>query len=127
MGPSRERAKVDESFPYRLRAARIKAGLSLEDLAQKLGGMVSRQALAKYEKGLIRPSPQVLSHLLQVLEIPPSIEAYNYAFGPSRKEIFLKKESLSYPEGEKTQEFLKTEKSVPLAEKNILVVHENSF
>lgn len=118
MGPSRERAKVDESFPYRLRAARIKAGLSLEDLAQKLGGMVSRQALAKYEKGLISPSPRVLSHLLQVLEIPPSIEAYNYAFGPSRKEIFLKKESLSYPEGEKTQEFLKAEKSAPLAEKS---------
>jgi len=74
MVPPRKRARVDETFSYRLRAARIKAGLSLEDLAKKLGGLVSRQALAKYEKGLITPSPRVLSHLLQVLEIPPLIE-----------------------------------------------------
>jgi Zn-dependent peptidase ImmA (M78 family) len=32
--------------------------------------MVSRQAIAKYEKGLAAPSPEVLEHLLQVLEIP---------------------------------------------------------
>ncbi len=72
MGGTSDRPGLDATFPLRLRAARLKAGLSLEDLAQKLGGIVTRQAIAKYEKGLISPSPEVLEHLLQVLEIPPS-------------------------------------------------------
>ncbi|MBC7364501.1 MAG: helix-turn-helix domain-containing protein [Candidatus Aminicenantes bacterium] len=71
MRPTSEKPVLDSTFPIRLRAARLKAGLSLEDLAQKLGGIVTRQAIAKYEKGLISPSPEVLKHLLQVLEIPP--------------------------------------------------------
>ncbi len=71
MGNPGEKLKLDDTFPIRLRAARLKAGLSLEDLAQKLGGMVTRQAIARYEKGQISPSPEVLAHLLQVLEIPP--------------------------------------------------------
>ncbi|MDI6844975.1 MAG: XRE family transcriptional regulator [Candidatus Saccharicenans sp.] len=71
MGNPGEKFKLDDTFPIRLRAARLKAGLSLEDLAQKLGGIVTRQAIARYEKGQISPSPEVLSHLLQVLEIPP--------------------------------------------------------
>jgi len=70
MGTANDRSKVDATFPLRLRAARLKAGLSLEDLACRLGGIVSRQAIAKYEKGLAAPSPEVLEHLLQVLEIP---------------------------------------------------------
>lgn len=68
---SGERIKLDPTFPVRLRAARLKAGLSLEDLAQKLGGIITRQAIAKYEKGLSSPSPEVLHKLNQVLEIPP--------------------------------------------------------
>lgn len=72
MGNISTKPELDPTFPLRLRAARLRAGLSLEDLAQKLGGIVSRQAIAKYEKGLISPSPEVLEHLLQVLEIPPS-------------------------------------------------------
>ncbi len=89
MGPPKQKGIVDESFPYRLRAARIKAGLSLEDLAKKLGGVVSRQALAKYEKGIIHPSPRVLSHLLQVLEIPPpSVELYDLYIPDEEKENF---------------------------------------
>ena len=39
MGPPGDRLKVDATFPLRLRAARLKAGLSLEDLAQKLGAV----------------------------------------------------------------------------------------
>lgn len=71
MGEASEKIRLDATFPLRLRAARLKAGLSLEDLARKLGGIVTRQAIAKYEKGLISPSPEVLEHLRQVLEIPP--------------------------------------------------------
>jgi transcriptional regulator with XRE-family HTH domain/Zn-dependent peptidase ImmA (M78 family) len=76
MVPPRERSNVDAGFPLRLRAARLRAGLSLGELAEKLGGIVSRQAIAKYEKGVITPSPEVLERLRQVLTIPPPQESF---------------------------------------------------
>jgi Zn-dependent peptidase ImmA (M78 family)/transcriptional regulator with XRE-family HTH domain len=57
------------SFGVRLRAARKMAGLSMEDLAQKLGGMVTKQAIGKYEKGRMMPTPEVMERLIKVLQI----------------------------------------------------------
>jgi Zn-dependent peptidase ImmA (M78 family)/transcriptional regulator with XRE-family HTH domain len=45
------------------------AGLSMEDLAGKLGGMVTKQAIGKYETGQMMPSPEVLAKLVEVLKI----------------------------------------------------------
>lgn len=56
-------------FSVRLRAARKMAGLSMEDLAGKLGGLVTKQAIGKYEKGQMMPSPEVLERLVEVLKI----------------------------------------------------------
>jgi len=56
-------------FGARLRAARKMAGLSMEELAAKLGGMVTKQAISKYEKGLMMPSPEVLDKLVEVLKL----------------------------------------------------------
>lgn len=61
--------KIPETpFGVRLRAARKMAGLSLEDLAGKLGGRVTKQALSKYETGRMMPSPEVLERLVEVLK-----------------------------------------------------------
>jgi len=56
-------------FGARLRAARKMAGLSMEDLAGKLGGLVTKQAISKYEQGQMMPSPEVLDKLVEVLKI----------------------------------------------------------
>ena len=56
-------------FGARLRAARKMAGLSMEDLAGKLGGLVTKQAISKYEQGQMLPSPEVLEKLVEVLKI----------------------------------------------------------
>lgn len=56
-------------FGVRLKAARKMAGLSMEDLAERLGGMVTKQAIGKYEKGLMMPAPEVMERLIQVLQI----------------------------------------------------------
>jgi len=45
------------------------AGLSMEDLAGKLDGMVTKQAIGKYETGQMMPSPEVLAKLVEVLKI----------------------------------------------------------
>ena len=44
------------------------AGLSMEDLAGKLGGLVTKQAISKYEQGQMMPSPEVLERLVEVLK-----------------------------------------------------------
>lgn len=65
-----QRRKVPETpFGARLRAARKMAGLSMEDLAAKLGGLVTKQAISKYEQGQMMPSPEVLGKLIEVLKI----------------------------------------------------------
>jgi Zn-dependent peptidase ImmA (M78 family)/transcriptional regulator with XRE-family HTH domain len=61
------RKAPETPFGVRLRAARKMAGLSMEDLAGKLGGLVTKQAISKYEQGRMMPSPEVLERLVSVL------------------------------------------------------------
>ncbi len=62
------RSTPETPFGARLRAARKMAGLSLEDLAGKIGGLVTKQAISKYEQGRMLPSPEVLEKLVEVLK-----------------------------------------------------------
>ena len=52
----------------RLKQVRLARGLSLEGLSQKMGGVVTKQALSKYEKGLMVPSIHVLTKIAEALE-----------------------------------------------------------
>ena len=52
---------------HRLKQLRLARGLSLEELAAALGGIVTRQALWKYEQGSAKPSLAVASKLAAVL------------------------------------------------------------
>lgn len=63
------RKAAETPFGIRLRAARKMAGLSMEDLAAKLGGRVTKQAISKYETGRMMPSPEVLDRLVEVLKV----------------------------------------------------------
>jgi Zn-dependent peptidase ImmA (M78 family)/transcriptional regulator with XRE-family HTH domain len=63
------RDSSETPFGVRLRAARKMAGLSMEGLAKRLGGMVTKQAIGKYEKGLMLPTLEVMERLIKVLQI----------------------------------------------------------
>ena len=56
----------------RLQQLRLARGLSLETLAAKMGGIVTKQSLSKYENGKANPSPYVLSKLAEALNINAS-------------------------------------------------------
>lgn len=56
-------------FGERLKLARKKAGLSLDGLVEELGGAVTKQALSKYERGLMMPGSKVLTELAQALDV----------------------------------------------------------
>jgi len=53
----------------RLKQLRLARGLSLQDLAAEMGGIVSKQALSKYELGLSKPSAVVLNRLAGALGV----------------------------------------------------------
>ena len=59
------------SFGERLKAARAMAGLSQEGLSSRMGGKVTKQAISKYEKGLMMPdSSTTLIALSKALAVP---------------------------------------------------------
>ena len=65
-------------FGKRLYSARKMAGLSMAALAEKSGAVVSKQAIGKYEKGLINPASDVLIALASALGVK-----VDYFFRPS--------------------------------------------
>jgi Zn-dependent peptidase ImmA (M78 family)/DNA-binding XRE family transcriptional regulator len=65
----KNKALID--FGNRLRSARKMAGLSMEELAKKAGGVVTKQSISKYENGMMKPSSDVLIRLASALEVKP--------------------------------------------------------
>jgi Zn-dependent peptidase ImmA (M78 family)/DNA-binding XRE family transcriptional regulator len=72
---------MENNFANRLISARKMAGLSLQNLADKLGNVVTKQSLNKYEQGKMRPDSEMMIKLSNVLNVPvnyfytePSVE-----------------------------------------------------
>jgi len=53
----------------RLKAIRVARGLTLDQLSDAMGGVVTKQALSKYERGASVPSPRVLIALARALQV----------------------------------------------------------
>ncbi|MEJ0103920.1 MAG: ImmA/IrrE family metallo-endopeptidase [Bacteroidota bacterium] len=62
---------MNQIFAERFRSARILNGFSLQDLADKLGNKISRQALHKYEKGDVVPDSEMTILLGKALNVRP--------------------------------------------------------
>ncbi len=61
---------MNNNFAYRLVSARKMAGLSLQNLADRLGNVVSKQALSKYEHGKMKPDSDLIIALSGILKVP---------------------------------------------------------
>ena len=96
-------------FANRLKSARKMAGLSLQDLADRMDIDITKQALNQYEKGQTTPSSKVIISLSNALGLP-----VDYFFKQSDVKLenleFRKKSSLSQKEIEaarfKTMDYL---------------------
>ncbi len=55
--------------PRRLKSVRHARGMTLEALSQDVGGVVTKQALSKYETGASVPSPRVLVAMARALKV----------------------------------------------------------
>ncbi|HEU4554127.1 MAG TPA: XRE family transcriptional regulator [Chitinophaga sp.] len=95
-----------EHFPERLKSARKMKGWSLQDLADGMANAVTKQALNKYEAGVMKPSGEVLLQLAKALEVPPA-----YFMRPSSIQLpaveFRKKAALSAKHIESIKEKVK--------------------
>jgi transcriptional regulator with XRE-family HTH domain len=63
MGPNHAQYTVDGA---RLTAARIEAGLSMEDIAGKIGG--NKSNLSRWERGIVHPSEHAILKLAVLLK-----------------------------------------------------------
>lgn len=110
-------------FSSRLKVARKMAGLSMQELADKLD--ITKQAIGKYEQGLMQPTSTILIKMAQALDIK-----VDYFFRKKQVELqgieFRKKTQLSKKEQEriieKATEFLER-----YLELEILLGIDNTF
>lgn len=73
---------MKEIVAKRIKSARTLAGLSLRELSEKLEGLVSYNAISKYEKALMMPDSKVLIQMANVMNVKP-----DYFFRPFTVEI----------------------------------------
>lgn len=69
-------------FGTRFKSARLRSGLSLQDLASRLGNKITRQALHRYEKGEVTPNSEMLGLLSEIMAVRP-----DYFFRDTRIEF----------------------------------------
>ncbi|MCF0050608.1 XRE family transcriptional regulator [Dyadobacter sp. LJ53] len=100
---------MNQIFADRFKSARLRSGLSLQDLANRLNNQISKQALHKYEKGAVVPDSERLGLLSTVMNVRPdyffretSIQIGDLAYR-SLKSIPAKEE---YKVIEQTREYL---------------------
>lgn len=61
---------MENLFGNRLSSARKMAGMSLQNLADAVENAISKQALNKYEKGVMKPDSSLLIKLSNALDVP---------------------------------------------------------
>ncbi|MCL4368774.1 MAG: XRE family transcriptional regulator [Actinobacteria bacterium] len=90
----------------RLRQLRLARGLSLEDLAARMGGIITKQALSKYENGKSEPSMPVLTKLAAALGVKSA-----YLWGEPRLSVqvaaYRKNADLAKKEEERVENVLR--------------------
>lgn len=62
-------AMTNDLFHIRLREARLLCGLSMDKLAAKTNGAITKQSLSKYEAGVMCPKRGTLAALAKALDI----------------------------------------------------------
>ena len=75
---------MENIFANRLIAARKMAGMSLQNLADKLGNIVTKQSLNKYEQGKMKPDSKLIIQLASVLNV-----SVDYFFAKPSVEVTL--------------------------------------
>lgn len=82
-----------EIFAKRLRQARIKEKLSMDTLCQKMNGIVSKQAISKYEAAKMMPSSTVLMELADALKVNEDYFFQPFKFDVQEMQVSFRKKT----------------------------------
>ncbi len=82
-----------EIFAKRLRQARIKAQLSMEALCEEMGGLVTKQAISKYEAAKMLPSSKILIALAEALKVELDYFFRPFSFNLGDFDVSFRKKS----------------------------------
>lgn len=82
-----------ETFAKRLRQARIKAKLSMDALCKKMDGIVSKQAISKYEAAKMMPTSTILIALAEALAVELDYFVRPFSFDVDNLEVSFRKKS----------------------------------
>lgn len=80
-------------FAQRLKQARILKKMSMEQLASKMGGLISKQAISKYESAKMMPNCTVLVALATALDVEADYFFRPFSFDVDNFEVSFRKKS----------------------------------
>ncbi|OIN57646.1 helix-turn-helix domain-containing protein [Arsenicibacter rosenii] len=117
---------TNNPFPSRLRQARLLAKLSLRELSEKSGSIVSYNSIKKYEDGKMMPDESVITGLAQALNVGP-----DYFFKAMNVELskveFRKRANLSVKDLNSIKEQIRSHLERYLEIENILRIENNFY
>jgi transcriptional regulator with XRE-family HTH domain len=93
-----------KNFAERLKSARKMNGYSLQDLADNMAVQISKQALNKYESGVMKPDSEILSALCKALNVSSDYFNRETTFSIDENVSFRKLKKLSAKEQEKVKQ-----------------------
>ena len=85
---------LKKSFAERLHNARLMRGLSMQQLCDMMGNIITKQTLFKYEKGVMLPKSGIVIALCDALEINPDY-LFNYKSSSPKNIRYGKLQGLS--------------------------------
>lgn len=89
-------------FAQRVKNARVMCGLTLDELCGKMGNLVSKQSLSKYEKGVMMPENNVIVAIAKALNV--NLEYFFRPLSSINKVEFRKKSTLGVKKQEQVKE-----------------------
>lgn len=103
---NKEEKQIKTLFGERLRSARLMRGFSMDGLSNAIGNMVSKQSLAKYERGKSFPNSTVFMALTKALNLNPDYFVRPFSVSIDKVE-FRKKSSVGIKEEQSIKEIIR--------------------
>lgn len=82
-----------EIFAQRLRQARILKKISMDKLVERIGGLVSKQAISKYESAKMKPTSTIMIAIATALDVDVEYFMRPFAFDANQFQVSFRKKS----------------------------------
>lgn len=86
-------SKLLQTFAKRLRQARAREKISMDELCERMDGKVSKQSISKYERGIMMPSNGILQKLANSLHVDVEYLLRPFAFDLGQVSMSFRKKA----------------------------------